>query len=219
MKGFDAIIFDLDGVLLISEHLNVEAMCATMRLHGMPLTEQERMTIPGRSSMDAMPGFLRARGVPDGEHTALITENRARYDDLWDANVTLAPFATPVLNFFHDRKIPLAIGTTNRRSVVEKFIGRFGFDGMFSAIVTGKDVVRRKPDPEVYIIARQKLDVPADRVLVVGDTALDVEAAKGAGLACAVIPSEYFLLQDFSRADFRVSSLLDIMPIVTPGIL
>jgi HAD superfamily hydrolase (TIGR01509 family) len=214
MKRFEAVIFDLDGVLVISESINVEAMVITMWLHGMPLTEEEIRTIPGRSSIDAIPGFLKSRGIPESEYMAIVDENRARYDSLWDTKVELAPHADIVVQSLRCKSIPLAIGTTNRRSVVEKFINRFGFDSAFSVIVTGRDVARRKPDPEVYVLTQQKIGVPREKILVVEDTAFGVAAAKDASLACAAIPSEFFRDQDFSRADFLMSSLHDLLAIV-----
>lgn len=217
MNRFEAVIFDLDGVLLLSEHVNVEAMVITMRLHGMPLTDEETAIIPGRSSMDVIPGFLKRRGVPESEHLAVVDENRDRYDRLWDTRVELAPHADSVIKALRDRGIPLAIGTTNRRTVVEKFIKRFGFDGAFPVIVTGKDVARRKPDPEVYLLAQERIGVRKDKVLVVEDTELGIAAAKDANLSCAAIPSEFFRRQSFARADFVLSSLCELLQVVDSG--
>lgn len=211
---FDAVIFDFDGVLVISEHLNVEAMATTMKLRGTPLTPEEIATIPGKSSADALPEFLRRRGVFEKDHAAIIEENRARYDHLWESGIAIAPHAEDVIHFLHHLQVSLAIGTTNRRPAVNKFLDRLHAHRLFPVVVTGQDVAKRKPHPEVYLTVQSRLGVSAEKILVVEDTPVGLAAAKAAKLTCAVIPSEFFKNEDFGEADLMLGSLQDLPAIV-----
>ena len=74
-------------------------------------------------------------------------------------------------------------------------------------IVTGEDVKARKPDPEVYLIALERLGVVAPAALAVEDSGLGVEAAKAAGLACLAIRNAYTAGHDFGLADLVVDEL------------
>lgn len=208
---FKSVIFDLDGVLVDSESVNIRAMTQTFGDLGIPLTEKEINSIPGRSSYDTIPLFLGARRFPSEEYQGVIQTNLQNYDALWDAEIKLMPGTGEVLHLLRSWGVSLAIGTTNRRSVIDRFVSRFGFENIFQCVVSGESVIKKKPDPEVYLVAAKQLGMPSDSILVVEDTEVGVLAAKNAGLACAAIPNQYSGRHDFSRADFVFSSLRNIL--------
>lgn len=211
---FEAVIFDLDGVLIRSEHINVAALVKTFYDLESPLSDEEARKIPGRSSCDLIPEFLKSRCVTKKErYDAIIETNLCNYDALWDKIVRLAPGAERVLRKLQARGIPLAIGTSNRRVVVERFVRRFGFEGVFQHIVSQDDVRNTKPDPEVYLKASDLLGISRERILVIEDTGIGLSAAKTAGLTCAVIPNEYSHNNDFSGADYILIALDDTLPL------
>jgi HAD superfamily hydrolase (TIGR01509 family) len=215
MRNYDAVIFDLDETLTCSEHVNRDAVVETLhREVGISLTDEEIRMIPGRPSSETIAMFLEKKGFPKELAEKLLQKNRVRYDRIWDAKVKLMPGADAVVRQLHRNGVLLAIGTTNRQSVVEKFVMRFDFHDIFTMIVSGKDVKRTKPDPEVYLIAAAGIGIPQQRILVVEDTEIGVCAAKAAGLACAAIPSEYSRGQNFTKANFVLSQLPDILSVI-----
>ena len=70
-----------------------------------------------------------------------------------------------------------------------------------------KDVSERKPNPEIYINAKNELGYNPDEIIVVKDTEIGVSAAKSAGLKCVAIPNQYTKKQDFSNADYVLESI------------
>ena len=210
-ERFDAYIFDLDGTLVDSEHVNVAAATKTFEELGAPITEAEKESVIGRSTKIFMPPLLEVRQVAKDKWEAIIVENRRNYDALWREKVTLMPGVASTLNTLEAKHAVLAIGTTNRRAVVERFLDLFGFRDYFSVIVTSVNVVRHQPDPEVYTKALALLGTNPERTLVVEDTAIGVAAAKAAGLPCAAVPNVYSSGQDFAQADFVLTSIINIL--------
>src|SRR6266545_149107 len=84
-------------------------------------------------------------------------------------------------------------------------LGRF-----FEAIVSGTEVARGKPAPDVFLETAKRLGLPAPRCLVVEDSRNGLLAAKAAGMACAVIPCATTRHQDFREADYRLDTLSDL---------
>lgn len=204
-----AVVFDFDGVLVFSEAVNIAAGKKTFHDLGSPLTdltEEEIQYIPGRSSLAYIPKLLASRGII-GRDSEIIAENRKNYDALWDSMVSVPPQMREDVLRVKALDIPIAIATTNRRAVVERFLVKYGMHGIFNPIITSEEVTYHKPHPEVYLKATQHLGVPPEVALAIEDTEVGVQAAKTAGLQCAAIPNEHSRHGNFSQADVICGSL------------
>ena len=201
VQKYEALISDFDGVLwLYSEKINQDAIMATMKAHGYILTEAEINGILGRPSGDVIPELLITRGNFDERYHALVVnENKGRYDELWNWEVSLDPIIGKTLRALHEQNIPIAIATTNRRKVIERFLNRFNLRDTISLIVSGENVTRKKPDPEVYTRAWRELG--KKRSLAVEDMPIGVRSARAAGLHCAVIPTQSSAHLDFGEVE------------------
>jgi HAD superfamily hydrolase (TIGR01509 family) len=96
------------------------------------------------------------------------------------------------------------IATTTSRANVDALMARLlgaGWQSLFACVLCGEDTARKKPDPEVYLLALQQLGVSADRVLAVEDSSAGVAAARGAGLALLLRPSLYFPAEHAAAPD------------------
>ena len=210
-----AVIFDFDGVLVDSEKANIEAAVATFKELELPLSEVEIQSIPGRSSVDFIPLFLENRNIADSSVHRLVWEkNKDNYDKIWDEAVSLTPGVNQLISSLKENGKVLAIATTNRQVTVEKFFRKFGFRQSFSAIITGEDVTKRKPDPEVYLLVAQKLGVNTNEAIAVEDTEVGIKSAKAAGLKCIAVPNGYTKDDDFSEADYIASSIMEVSKFV-----
>ncbi|MDO8619752.1 MAG: HAD family phosphatase [bacterium] len=212
------VVFDFDGVLIPeSEQVNVLAARKTFADMGLSLTEAEVGSIPGHSSKTYVPRLLQARGISAERDTEVIATNRQNYDAIWSGwpgSVTLAPHLDEVLAHLVRMGIVLAIATTNRRSVINRFLALLLAPHPFGVIVTGEDVKRHKPDPEVYQIATKHLGMSAEHLIAVEDTVIGVQAAKAAGLRCVAIPNSFTKNQDFSQADHLLGTLEELLKLI-----
>jgi beta-phosphoglucomutase-like phosphatase (HAD superfamily) len=89
---------------------------------------------------------------------------------------------------------------------------QLGGGGLFEAVITGRDVTRGKPDPQVFRLAAERLDVAARRCAVVEDAPVGVAAAKAAGMACIGLTSTGRTREALSQADLVVARLDELSP-------
>lgn len=207
-----AIIFDFDGTLVDSERVKIEAAIKTFKELGMPLNDLEIQSIAGKSSKDFVPNFLLDRGIVDDNISReTLNKHKSNYDVLWEEIVTLTPGVDRVIPALVKQGKKLAIVTMNRISTVDKFFTKFGFRDYFAIVITIENVNHRKPDPEVYNIAMEKLGISSQEGLAVEDNASGVLSAKAAGLQCIAIPNKYSRNEDFSSADQVIDSVEGIL--------
>ncbi len=210
------LIWDFDGVILPeSELVNIAAGRKTFFDLGLPLTSEEVDFIPGKSSKTYVPPLLRARGIASERDEEFILVNRANYDKMWPGGATLATGFIEVLTHFMGNDFSLALATSNRRVVIDRFLkSMLPIPHPFRLILTGEDVKRHKPDPEIYAETARRMGIPPDLLLAVEDTEVGVASAKGVpGLRCAAIPNRFSKNQDFSKADYKINSLYELIRI------
>ncbi|MBI2888423.1 MAG: HAD family phosphatase [Candidatus Liptonbacteria bacterium] len=206
------VIFDFDGVLIDAEPVNVGAAVKTFEVLNIPLSDEEKAKIPGHPSKVFIPEFLKARGIIDpAVHAEIWEKNLVNYYALWPEIAKLPDGLRAVLSGLRNRNKILAIATTNLRRTVQVFFDKFGFQEFFGPIVTGEDVHRSKPDPEVYILALKQCGVLPAEAIAVEDTDVGVASAKNAGMRCIAIPTPYAGGMDFSSADYKISGIAGML--------
>jgi len=211
---FKAFIFDFDGTLVESEHVNIAAARQAFESFGYRLLENDHSYVVGRSSADYIPILAEKYGIPVELAETIRKNQREAYQGLWDEIATIMPDAKNTLEILKSRNKMLSLATTNRIHTVEKFINAFDLHGFFSLILTQEDVTHRKPHPEVYLLAKQRIALSEEEILVVEDSEVGVAAAKAAGLYCAAVPNQHTRSHDFSRADYVCGSLKEILKLV-----
>ena len=204
-----AVIFDVDGTLVDSErHGHRVAFNLAFEELGLPYRWGEDeygellRTIGGRRRID---GYLKDQGVDESERERLVPALHERKTELMtelvDAGrVEVRPGASRLLRELDGAGCQLAVATTGSRGWIERLLQRLGPDTSFDVVVTGDEVEARKPDPEVFAIALDRLEVGADEAVVVEDSAEGVEAAAAQGLACVVVVNGYTADHDLSAA-------------------
>ena len=126
----------------------------------------------------------------DDECRALGEEKETAYRDLVRRGaVRLLPGVRELLDGFRALGVPQAVGSSAPAGNLELLLSSAGVAGYFGAVVSGDDVKRGKPDPEVFALGAAKLGVPPGECLVVEDAVAGVQAARAAGMACLAVLS------------------------------
>jgi len=208
-----AVIFDVDGVLVQSENVHVHAVQTVFRgIYGLELGPQDQKRIVARHESDYMPELIKLHGLDPAKQAQLQEDFKRTYAELWEKEVELMPDAAAVIAALRQKNIKLSLASNASRPTLQRFIDRFGFGGIFDPITSGEEVLKKKPDPRIYLVAKSKLpDFPAEEILVVEDSGIGVQAAKAAGLPVAAVPNEYTAYQDFTGADHIFKSLREIL--------
>jgi HAD superfamily hydrolase (TIGR01509 family) len=204
-----AVIFDVDGTLVDSErdghrvafNLAFEEFDLPYRWDVEEYGELLRTT-GGQRRIDR---YLESQGVDEEERARLAPELHGRKTELMtrlieEGKVEVRPGAPRLLGELDQAGVRLAVATTGSRGWVEGLLDRVLPDLSFDVIVTGDEVADRKPDPEAFVLALERLDLPAEAVAVVEDSSEGLEAALAADLACAVVVNGYTRDHDLDGA-------------------
>jgi beta-phosphoglucomutase len=182
-----AIIWDVDGTLLDSAEQHFRAWAKLAAEIGRPFTRADFAATFGMRN----PEIIRKLFDPDATD-ARCAELGNRKEDLYRASVReegvqLLPGVAELLAGFAHAGWPQAVGSSAPPGNVELLLGVTGTRHYFSQIVTGDDVTRGKPDPEVFLTAAAKLKAEPARCVVFEDAVAGVEAAKAGGMRCVAV--------------------------------
>ena len=182
-----AVLFDMDGLLIDSEPLWFEVETEVMTRLGGTWTPADQEALLGSSLDRSVRYFLeRARVSADpaeiGEWMVGGIVAKVR-----DRGVTIMPGATALVADVAASGLPYALVTSSQRRFVDAVLARTGL--RFPVVVTGSDVTRAKPDPEPYLLAARRLGVPPAHCLVLEDSITGVTAAEAAGCFVVAVPT------------------------------
>jgi HAD superfamily hydrolase (TIGR01509 family) len=214
LSNIRAVAFDLDGVLLDTETINVRAAFDGFAAFGHPLDEADAGEIVGRHPVDYVPVLAKRHGVPDRVLDAITRRQGETYFRLWREEAGLMEGTVEALSACRDLGFPVALATSSGRAGVEEALDRFSLRPFFQVTLTKDDVRARKPDPEIYRTAAELLGVSPGELLVVEDSAHGIRSAKGAGAVCASVEALVRLQPGDVEPDLRLGSLLELPPLL-----
>jgi len=176
-RSVGALIFDMDGVLADTEGIHVRSWDIALEALGVNASE-ERKGLAGMSSAAIARELIRLRRLPYSVDD-LVQRKRSVFRRLIED--ALVPFHGLPEEIEEWRETPLALATSSARPEADFMLARLGFDGWFEPIVTSDDVAHAKPAPDVYLLAIERLGVPAAECVVLEDTLHGIRAARQAG--------------------------------------
>lgn len=223
-----ALIFDCDGVLADTERWgHLPAFNQTFREHGIPVEwspEEYRLKLRIAGGKERMASLLTPEFVatnrlpadPDGQAALLAGWHRRKteiYTQLViDGRLPPRPGIRRIVAHALDEGWTLAVASTSAersvRAILEHAVGAETAH-QFAFVLAGDVVPNKKPAPDIYLLALERLDVPASRVLVIEDSNNGIVAAAGAGLRSVMTVNGYTADEDNSAAVLVVTSLGD----------
>jgi HAD superfamily hydrolase (TIGR01509 family) len=206
----DGVIFDMDGVLLDSEPWICRAACMMFAEHGVTVQPEDFLPFVGAGENRYIGGVAEKYQFPVD-----IDRDKKRTYDIYLEIIRgqLQPLAGAVefLAMCRSMGKRLALATSADRVKADGNMREIGVDiaTAFDAVVTGDDVVHKKPNPEVFLKAAARLGVQPERCLVVEDAVNGVAAAKAAGCRCLGLTTSFSAAQ-LSAADFTAANLAEV---------
>lgn len=189
VKEFDAIIFDLDGVICYTDEYHYRAWKAIADNNGIPFDRTINNRLRGVSRMASLEIILEksACSFSEAEKEALATQKNEIYKQLL-AEMTPADLPESVkttLDALRRKGYLMAIGSSSKNAPF--ILQQIGLDGYFDAVSDGNNISHSKPDPEVFLKAAQMLHTEPSRCLVVEDAVSGAEAAHRGGMKAACV--------------------------------
>ncbi|HSD37484.1 MAG TPA: HAD family phosphatase [Rhodocyclaceae bacterium] len=208
----EAVIFDMDGLLLDSERVALKLFAEAARSLDLKWDEAVGLKMVGLNSRDSDAILLEAFGA-NYDVAAL----RGRFGELYEAaiiagDIPVKPFARDLLMRLDALRIPCAVATSTRRTRAEAKLHHAHLIQHFKALACGDEVLRGKPHPEIYELAASRLGIEASRCLALEDSNAGVRSAASANMQVVMVP-------DLLRPDAgirmlgvpAVSSLKDVL--------
>jgi len=212
MSEIDAVVFDLDGLLLDTEQVWDEVREALVRERGGRWHDRAQADMMGMSSHEWSRYLHEELGLPEPpeELNRLVVE---RMEERYRDGLPVIDGAVDAVRRMAERW-PLGLASSSNRPLIDLALDRMGVADLFHATVSSEEVERGKPAPDVYLETARRLGVPPERLAAVEDSASGIRAAKAAGMRVVAIPNRHFPPGDdvLALADVRLDSLAELTP-------
>jgi len=212
---FCALIFDLDGVLADSEPWWNQIDTKLLAEHGVNYRGQYHRNVLGVSYRLAVEFYRNAFHI-SAPIEELMRRRGEIATDFFAYHVGLFPSAKTTLEQLCEMKLRLAVATSSVSASAHPFLERTGIGSFFDIVVTGDEVERGKPHPDIYLQTAKNLGVTPGACLAIEDAIAGVAAAKAANMQVAAIPDMRFVgTQEYEKqADFVLGSLSEIPALI-----
>jgi HAD superfamily hydrolase (TIGR01509 family) len=221
--SIEALIFDVDGTLADTEEAHRQSFNDAFRAHDLEFCwspELYRNLLQVTGGKERLTAFFDRARLNDSERGrlhGLIPRLHATKTSFYRERIECGrvPLRSGVRRLMSEARgagVRLAIAsTTSPENVSALLEGALGYEALaeFSVIATGDAVPRKKPAPDIYLLALSRLGVTTGRAVAFEDSAIGVAAAKAAGLLTVATPSDWTRGQDFAAADLVLPSLAD----------
>ena len=205
----EAVIFDLDGVIVSTDECHYRAWKKTADEEGIYFDRKINDRLRGVSRMDSLEIVLeRAERLYTDEEKVELAERKNNYYKEYIKKITKHDILNGVNENLAELKakgIKVAIGSSSKNTPdILKYIG---LDNYFDAVSDGNNITKSKPDPEVFLKAADMLGVPYEKCLVVEDADSGIEAGKRAGMYTLAVNNAKGA--DYSLADLSAGKITD----------
>lgn len=214
-KMITTVIFDMDGVLIDSEPVYLEAMLEFGQHKRPELLEKDICAIVGRTSQDSWE--IMEKAIKNGQNWKELRHDYREWIDVsqgLDYTRIFREEARSLLKELKQRGYRIALASSTHRQLVLHVLFQNQILQYFERIITGDQFKKSKPDPEIYHYTAKAMGVKEEECFVLEDSTVGIQAAHDAGMTVAALIDDRFGF-DRSLADYEVESvnkILDYLP-------
>ena len=203
-----AVVFDMDGLMFNTEDLYDQVGDILLQRRGLSYSLELKLEMMGLPGPEAFQVMKDRCGLSDSV-SELQQETDVIFQSLLPDQIAKMPGLDDLLERIEKVALPKAVATSSHRQFAKQALGFFDLQPRFEFVLTGDDVDKGKPNPDIYLLAADKLNVRPSEMLVLEDSKVGSTAAKAAGAYTVAVPTRHSLDADFSHVDFVASSLAD----------
>ena len=184
------VIFDMDGVLVLTERAHWQSWLAAADPRGVKLEYSTFLSCFGRINPDCVP-ILFGRGISPAESSAIADQKEAAFRDIIRVDVPLAPGIEALLEKLKSKGMRLAVGSSGPPENVNLVLDAGKLRKWFDAVVDGSQVKRGKPAPDVFLRAAALMNLPPEKCAVIEDAPTGIQAAVAAGMLAIAVSTTH----------------------------
>ena len=204
-------LFDWDGVVVDSSMAHKKAWEQLASAESLPLPEDHFKRGFGKKNNTIIPDIL-GWSKESVEIKRLSDRKEVLYRQVvQDMGIKALPGVLDLLNFFQDQSIPCCVGSSTDRLNIETIMDIIGVRSYFSGIVSAEDVNHGKPDPEVFLIAAERIGRKPECCVVFEDAVYGIEAGKSGGMKVVGVATSH-PIEELHQADIAVECLSELEP-------
>lgn len=206
-----AVIFDMDGLMIDTEHLHHESFKTVLEQYGITPAPNKMgvIHISGISAEANWEHFKKQYGFSADTRELTNAKNNAHLK-LLKNKVEAMPGLLGLLKNLKANGFKMGIASSSIHEHIDLVVSRLGIADFFDAITSGEEVSNGKPAPDIFLKAAAKLGMDPAECTVLEDAMNGMRAGKAAGMYVIVVPNQFTQDEDFSEADLRVSSLEEV---------
>jgi len=210
-KDIKCILFDMDGVIIDSELLHRKAYYQTFISLGLEVSDELYQSLTGSSTINAFEKLVAHFGLKE-DPSDLVLRKRKVYVNLFenDPNLHLVDGVEELIKHFHKMGKTLVLASSSAMVNIERVFKRFNLDQYFTAKISGADLARSKPDPEIFEKAALLGNTPRENCLVIEDSDNGVHAAKAAGIFVVGYRNPLAVGQTLEKADLIIRDFKEL---------
>lgn len=197
-----AIIFDLDGTIIDSEALSLQAILDCAAKWGVPVTKDEAATVVGRKWEEAFDMLFSRHKIPVSRDLATM-QVVARFQEIIRKDVVFVPHVKATIEDF-SKHFRLALVSGSHRADVLWALQKLGVDHLFEVVYGAEDYPRSKPHPDGYMKAMNTMELMAEQCVVFEDSVPGLMSAAAAGIRSVAIGCTNHFGHDQSLAQERI---------------
>ena len=211
MNKPQAVIFDMDGVLVDSEPFHVQNEKLMFRKLGLDISDEEHARYMGTATDVMWEQIIRERKLPlDVAETTLQTiQQEIPYFQSLE-KIEPMPGLVNLLEKLRKSGIPMAVASSSDKAIIDIILEKSGLRKYFSHAVSSSEIGKSKPEPDVFLHAAKLLRVPPEMCLVFEDSKNGIKAARAAGMYCIAYSGGNSGHQDQTLADRRIADFNEL---------
>ncbi len=198
-----AVIFDMDGVLIDSEVAHQKAEIQALADHGLQVTVEDLKPYAGANRRAFRIGITKQFGVDLDWDSIYEEKDRLLFRYMED--VEALPGVLPLLKAIRQTDCKLAVATSSPKPLLDFVVNKFELAPLFDTLVCNDDITQSKPDPQIFLIAAERLHVKPVECIVIEDSLNGIKAAKAAGMFTIAVPTT-FRHEELGDADRIIDS-------------
>lgn len=206
-----AVLFDMDGVIVDTEPLHRKAYFMMFAETGIEVSEAMYTGFTGQATLNICKELVDRFQLSEAPET-LVKCKRKHFKQLFDTDDTLQLLdgVLDLIKDYHSNGITLVLASSASMPNIDRIFERFDLDQYFVAKLSGADLEKSKPHPEIFIKAAEAAGQLREHCMVIEDSSNGIKAANDAGIYVVGYDSKHSTDQDYSQANTVVSSFREI---------
>lgn len=213
MDKIEAVIFDMDGLLIDSETISFKCFQTVFSYYGYEISKEYYINkLIGRNIKNIKEAILKEYGEEFKFDEIYYEKVKVMNDYIESNGILLKKGALELIEYLNKNKYKIAVATSTKRERAEKLLTMVKIKDYFQEIICGDEVINSKPNPEIFLKAAEKLGVNPEVCIVLEDSAAGIEAAHKAGMKGINVPDMKIPDDNIKEKAYRIEeSLINVL--------